>query len=101
MATKEFKEELVNEPAAKEIKKKPVKQEEEMVEIFVESVDGDTSPIFIGIANEEMSRTFLLQRDQYVKVPKIVADMYYDSRKKAAEARRRQQTLQNAEIASM
>lgn len=99
----EFKEELIAEKAAKPKKampKKPAKEEEEWVDLYIDYIEGDAPTQFISITNDVMDRDFLLVKGQRMKVPACVAEVYYSMKEQAAEARRRQNELRNTEIAS-
>lgn len=99
----EFKEELLAENAAKPKKtmpKKPAKEEEEWVDLYIDYVEGEAPTQFISISNDVMDRDFLLVKGQRMKVPKCVAEVYYSMKEQAAAARARRTELQNTEIAS-
>lgn len=111
----QFKEELIAEEAAKPAKKtapkkqKPVVEEapveaqtteEEWVELYVDYIEGDAPTQFISITNDVMDRDFLLKKGELMKVPRCVAEVYWQMKKAQQEARANQANFINKEIAS-
>lgn len=109
----EFKEELIAE-AAKPVKKtapkskKPVEEtpveakatEEEWVDLYVDYIEGDASTQFISVTTDTIDCDYLLKKGEVMKVPRIVAETYWESRRAAQEARANQANFINKEIAS-
>lgn len=102
----QFKEELIAEEAAKPVKKtapktkKPAEAEEEWVELYVDYIEGDAPTQFISITNDVMDRDFLLKKGELMRVPRCVAEVYWQMKKAQQEARANQATFVNKEIAS-